>query len=58
VKRQRPHLPVTEALAPEVISLPIFSHMPVESVDQVCDAIMRIQTHAAEIAALSAQREK
>ncbi len=57
--QQRPHLPVTEALAPEVISLPIYSHMPAESVDRVCDAIVRIQTHAEEIAAaLSAQRER
>jgi dTDP-4-amino-4,6-dideoxygalactose transaminase len=32
-------LPVTEAVAREVISLPIFPQMTIDQVDQVCDAV-------------------
>ncbi|RME41014.1 MAG: DegT/DnrJ/EryC1/StrS family aminotransferase [Caldilineae bacterium] len=47
--QQRPHLPVTEELAGRVLSLPIYSHMPVEVVTRVCDAIRRIHTYARHI---------
>ncbi len=42
-------LPVTDRLAAEVISLPIWSHLPLSSVDVICDAIERIHEHAADL---------
>ena len=39
-------LPVTDALGDRVISLPIWSHLPLGDVDRVAVAIRRIQEHA------------
>ncbi len=39
-------LPVTDALGDAVISLPIWSHLPLGDVDRVAVAIRRIQEHA------------
>ena len=39
-------LPVTEALSDRVISLPIWSHLPLAVVDRVADALGRIHQHA------------
>jgi len=39
-------LPVTDALGEGVISLPIWSHLPLDDVDRVAAAIRRIQEHA------------
>jgi dTDP-4-amino-4,6-dideoxygalactose transaminase len=39
-------LPVTEATADEVLSLPIFPHMSDEQVAAVCDAVHRVVDHA------------
>ena len=39
-------LPVTDALGAGVISLPIWSHLPLGDVDRVAAAIRRIQEHA------------
>ncbi len=44
-----PRLPVTERLAAQVVSLPIWSHMDDETADRVCAAFERIHLHAAEI---------
>ena len=43
-------LPVTEALGDQVISLPIWSHLPLGDVDRVADTIRRIQDHAELVA--------
>ncbi len=48
-ERYRGQLPVTERLARECVSLPIFSHMPPETVHRICEAIRRIQRHSAAI---------
>ena len=42
-------LPVTDALDDEVISLPIWSHLPLDDVDRVAAAIIRIQEHAEDL---------
>jgi dTDP-4-amino-4,6-dideoxygalactose transaminase len=44
-----PPLPITERLSSQVISLPIWSHMPMETVDRVCEALAVIQAHAQQI---------
>lgn len=50
----RGRLPVTEMLARECVSLPMYSHMDTEVVRRVCEAIRRIQRHSAAVrAALS-----
>jgi dTDP-4-amino-4,6-dideoxygalactose transaminase len=52
-----PPLPVTERLSSQVISLPIWSHMPMETVDRVCEALTAIQANAERIGELiSSQR--
>lgn len=38
-------LPVTDRLASQVISLPIWSHLPLGTVDRICDALERIHEH-------------
>jgi len=48
---ETPPLPVTERLAASVITLPMWSHLPLEDVDRVGNALVRIQAHAAEIEA-------
>jgi dTDP-4-amino-4,6-dideoxygalactose transaminase len=42
-------LPVTDRLASQVISLPIWSHLPLGTVDRVCDAVERIHEHGAAL---------
>ena len=49
VRVHKPDLPVTETLAQEVLSLPIFSHMPFENVDNICKVIERIHKYAEPI---------
>jgi dTDP-4-amino-4,6-dideoxygalactose transaminase len=50
----RGKLPVTERLARECVSLPMYSHMDTEVVRRVCEAIRRIQRHSTAVrAALS-----
>ena len=44
-----PSLPVTDRLASQVISLPIWSHLPLADVDRVAGALADIHSHAAEI---------
>jgi len=44
-----PELPITDRLAARVVSLPIWSHLPIEAVERVAHAIARIQSHAATI---------
>ena len=46
-----PELPVTDHLASQVISLPIWSHLPLEHADRVGEALARIQANAADVAA-------
>ncbi|MGR6997454.1 DegT/DnrJ/EryC1/StrS family aminotransferase [Yinghuangia aomiensis] len=43
---QRP-LPVTEALAERVLTVPLWSHMDEATVLRVADAVVRIQAHLA-----------
>ncbi len=45
-----PDLPVTNELSGSVVSLPIWSHLPLETVDRVGQAMHRIHSHAAAIA--------
>lgn len=53
-----PSLPVTDHLAARVISLPIWSHMPLGTVDKVALAFRRIQEHADQVeSAFSAASE-
>jgi len=44
-------LPVTDRLGGQVVSLPIWSHLPLEDVERIGGAIAQIQVHAAAIAA-------
>jgi dTDP-4-amino-4,6-dideoxygalactose transaminase len=46
-----PVLPVTDRLGEQVVSLPIWSHLPLEDVERVAGAIVQIQVHAGAIAA-------
>lgn len=41
-----PPLPVTEELGRRVISLPMWSHLPLDAVDRVVEALVRIARHA------------
>jgi dTDP-4-amino-4,6-dideoxygalactose transaminase len=47
----RGKLPVTERLAKECVSLPIYSHMRPEVAVRVCEAIHRIQRHGPAVSA-------
>ncbi|MGH8874029.1 MAG: DegT/DnrJ/EryC1/StrS family aminotransferase [Acidimicrobiia bacterium] len=51
-----PPLPVTERLAEQVISLPIWSHMPLEVVERTAGALARIHRHAAEVDEIWSER--
>lgn len=42
-------LPVTERLARQVISLPIWSHLGLETVDRIAEAFFRIRRHAEQV---------
>lgn len=42
-------LPVTERLASQVISLPIWSHIPISDVERIGEAMVAIQARAAEM---------
>jgi dTDP-4-amino-4,6-dideoxygalactose transaminase len=44
-----PDLPVTDRLSEQVISLPIWSHLPLETVDRVGEVFASIHEHAGEI---------
>ena len=47
-----PILPVTDRLGEQVVSLPIWSHLPLEDVERVAGAIVQIQLHSGAIAAI------
>lgn len=48
-------LPVTDRVAEQVLSLPLWSHLPARSLDRTADAVVRIHRHATAVrAALSA----
>jgi dTDP-4-amino-4,6-dideoxygalactose transaminase len=51
VQQQRPHLPVTDSVARDVLSLPIYSHMPTATVVRVCETVRRIHSYAPQIQA-------
>lgn len=51
-------LPVTEALGDQVISLPIWSHLPLDDVDRIAYAIRRIQQNAGVVARASSERSE
>jgi dTDP-4-amino-4,6-dideoxygalactose transaminase len=42
-------LPVTDRLARQVVSLPIWSHLPLEQVDRIVEAMVSIQDHGEQI---------
>ena len=42
-------LPVTERLAAQTLSLPMYAHLSPDTVDRVCEATRRIQAHAAAV---------
>jgi dTDP-4-amino-4,6-dideoxygalactose transaminase len=44
-----PALPVTDRLAARVISLPIWSHLPLEAADRIGEAFLRIQANAGAV---------
>ena len=44
-------LPVTDELAGSVLSPPLWSHLPVETMDRIADVVCDLHTHAAEVAA-------
>jgi dTDP-4-amino-4,6-dideoxygalactose transaminase len=46
---EAPPLPVTDRLAEQVISLPIWSHMSAETVERVAEALERIHKHAGRV---------
>jgi dTDP-4-amino-4,6-dideoxygalactose transaminase len=39
-------LPVTEAISPQVLTLPLWSHMEAAVIDRVADAVAAVHTHA------------
>lgn len=43
------HLPTTEGLAGQVLTLPMWSHLSLEEVERVCHAIFEIQAHADKV---------
>ena len=45
----QPDLPVTERVAARSLSLPIWSHMPLETVECICAAMARLHAHAEEV---------
>lgn len=45
----RRSLPVTNAISPMVLSLPLWSHMTVQQVRCLADAVLRIHSHAPQI---------
>ncbi|RME42007.1 MAG: DegT/DnrJ/EryC1/StrS family aminotransferase [Chloroflexi bacterium] len=51
VRRQQPHLPVTDEVAGDILSLPLYSHMATETVIKVCEALERIHRHADDVRA-------
>jgi dTDP-4-amino-4,6-dideoxygalactose transaminase len=42
-------LPVTDRLARQALSLPMYAHLTPDAVRRVCEAVRRIQRHAAEV---------
>lgn len=51
-QRYRALLPVTEQVAAQSLSLPIYSHMDEATVDKICQAINRIYKYANEVRAV------
>lgn len=49
VQKQQPKLPVTDSVVQSVLSLPMYSHMQIDSTVKVCEAICRIHHHAHQI---------
>lgn len=45
-------LPVTDRLARQVVSLPMWSHLPLEHVDRIADAVASIHEHGERIEAI------
>lgn len=52
---QTPNLPVTDALAKQVVSLPMWSHMPFEHAERIGEALQRIQQNASAVEAAIAE---
>lgn len=46
-----PDLPVTDRISSQVISLPMWSHLPLEYAERIADALSAIQETAADVAA-------
>lgn len=44
-----PDLPVTTRVAAQSLSLPIWSHMTLETVERICEAMVRLHDHAEEV---------
>lgn len=51
---ESPPLPVTDRLADRVVSLPIWSHLPLDDVERVAGSIARIQASAPTLSAVTA----
>lgn len=49
LEQQGGALPVTDRLAAQTLSLPMYAHLPLESVERICQGIRRIQEHAPAI---------
>ncbi len=49
VQESREKLPITEDLSSKVLSIPLYSHIPEEFVDRICDAIESIYKYAREV---------
>ena len=45
---------MTDALSAEMLTLPLWSHMPFDSVDRVCAAIARLYDHRDALAGVAA----
>ena len=49
LQQQAGALQVTDRLAAQTLSLPMYAHLPVESVERICEGIRRIHAHAPAI---------
>jgi dTDP-4-amino-4,6-dideoxygalactose transaminase len=50
-EQQAGELPVTDRLARQALSLPMYAHLSPDAARQICQAVRRIQRHAAEVRA-------
>lgn len=48
---ESPALPITDRLSSQVVSLPMWSHLPMESVDRIAEALLVIHASAPEVEA-------